>query len=78
MKLERADSDCYRIMDGERIAAFALRLATGKWGAYASDYDTRLGSKFAQFDKPRDVLAFVVAKAAGEVAKIEDNHDEQA
>lgn len=60
MRLDRVDKDCYRVLgeDGQ-IAAFALRLATEKWGAFAADFDTRLGSRFKQFDKPKDVLAWL-------------------
>lgn len=60
MKLERSDSDCYRVLgDDGAIVAFAMRLATGKWGAFGTD-ENRLTSKYRQFDKPKDVLAFMV------------------
>jgi hypothetical protein len=57
---ERVDKDVQRIMCGESIVAFALRLCSGKWGAYDISED-RLTEEV--FNKPQDVCNWIAAQS---------------
>ena len=51
IKPDRADKDCYRLMDGDRIAAFALKLSNGRWAIFDTGMNTRI-IKGDTFDTP--------------------------
>jgi hypothetical protein len=54
-KLERFDKDCYRIVEGGSVVAFAIRLSNDRWRLSDVDDFPLLGNR--SFDKPKDVLA---------------------
>lgn len=54
IKAERVDASIYRILDGEKVVALAMRLTNKKWALHDPN-DKRLTA--TTFDAPKDAAA---------------------
>lgn len=60
IRTERADKDIYRLLDGEKIVGFAMKLSNGRWCMSDKD-DNRIGR--TTYGSPKEVAAAWEAKA---------------
>ncbi len=61
VKPDRVDKDVYRLVYGETIVAFSLRLSNGRWCVADHDWQ-RTGA--ASYDSPAKAAASVIPAAA--------------
>jgi hypothetical protein len=70
MKMRAADRHSKAIVnDDGGIIGFAIELANGRWAPFGQDSTTRLVETGISFEKPKDVLNFFKAAAAGKGEK---------
>ena len=53
MKIERADANVYRVVEGDTVKALAMKLVDGKWGAFDTSGDKALTKR--RFNRPAEV-----------------------